>query len=239
MYFEKINRDLFDTYDVKEIGVLMYLILHQNKVDIVDCNVKDIVSDLKYGSQSKELFLKAIDGLIIKNIIVDCMLIKDRLICKLNIYDENNEKGFFKLEYKDIDKILNHENSDMCNILTMFFYFKSKIISTTDSEDIVKHGGKACALYGSQKSISSEVGISESTLKKVIKKLKTMELIFYENIGVISKNNTRIKANNVFAFDIHHLYYGLIESYDYYKKDKYKVYTTKKAIHKLVYGRDD
>ena len=81
--------------------------------------------------------------------------------------------------------------------------------------------------WDNQDSISDELKISRNTLDIYLKKLNELGLIYYGNIGKITKDGIVRNGNNVYATKGDELKYGLNQSKYYWENQGWKAISKK------------
>ena len=154
----------------------------------------------------KNLLRKLEDNKIITNINVDIgeVKTKDFISCNFDMPIEKQEEkhiSFFKINRSDYDKVISSEgSSDKCNLLNTYYYIMARI------------NRRLGFFYDTQEIMASDLGLSKTTLNKYIDELKTLGVIYYDNIGLVEGK----KANNIYSDNQEGLNKGLESSGSYY-----------------------
>lgn len=187
---------------------------------------KNILADL----QSK--------GIIETDIDLNKVNVKEGIYCILNMPIDkdinNNNIKFFNITRDKYLEIMDRYSGKLkkLTLLKVYYYINSRIerrksIITSDgkrlSNDIEVFGGKAECFYDKYENISKDLKISEDTWNLYIKELQNMELLFYNNIGKVKKDNKSHNANNVYCIDKSELSEALKQSKLYYLDEGYTI----------------
>lgn len=235
--YEK-NKPLCRYYDDKIVYILSYLSFNKTLMGESCFSINDMITKVgmipKTGKgKTIESFRNLLIQLNEDGIITLCSdnlsRAKDYNTCKLNnlIKQSNgNNVEFFTINVTNYRKIINHNEDGIDNVLLLkiFYYITSRIYKSKESDIF----SKARCFFDSYVNICDQLQITENTYQKYIVALKEMELIFYDNIGLIKKgNNFTAIANNVYALDKENLKFGLKESKEYHLDNDYKLISDK------------
>ncbi|MDO4535738.1 MAG: hypothetical protein Q4B63_08030 [Clostridium perfringens] len=223
----------FKLYGDKSIGILIYLDINTNRVGESVFTIEDIIYSFRLvprngAGKSVEVVRNVLIEFEKLNIISNCnneiRKIKrgDLVKCKLEIpikKEEGKNTEFFMIKHTNYVKIMSAD-TELSNLrlLNIYCYILSRIRRRKEEEHNPRYqmGGKAEYTHPTYEQITADLGISESTFNTYIKYLSELELVFYGNIGVISKNKVIRTAGNVYTVDITQLEYALKESLNYY-----------------------
>jgi len=179
--------------------------------------------------QSKKIIVCDVDFTKIKP--------KDSITCEFIMPIEKNENGkntrFFNITHENYLDIMDRYEGKLSKLtLLRFYYYINARISRRETQiidgkvicnDIVFNGGKANCFYDKYSVICDELKIAENTWTSYTQELKKLELIFYDNIGKVKKNDNKHIANNVYCVDVCELKEALNQSELYYISHGYTI----------------
>ncbi|NFH88815.1 hypothetical protein FDA33_01035 [Clostridium botulinum] len=189
----------------------------------------------KHKGKSLDQFKSIIKGLIDNNIItsvtidIDKVKSTEMIISKLHIpiqVDKDNKNtSFFTIDRKAFINIVTVENDlNKVTLLKIYYYIVSRIRKRREEAGSIEVcGGKSETFYDNYVKICDDLEISEDTFKKYLDCLKQMKLIFSDYIGLVTKNEIKNNANNVYCKEKKYLEYALKESRAWYIDNGYKV----------------
>lgn len=225
---------LVDKLGDKVIYILPYLDLMTNRLNICNFSIQDMIVNANYkmktGKNSinnqfktvlQELQLREI---ILTNTDFNTIKPKELISCTLNIpfkKKDDDDTEFFTITHDSFIKIINDDtNLDKITLLKIYFYINARLSRREESMDD-KHymGGKSNSFYGTYSTICKDLKITDTVLTKYLKRLQELELVFYDNIGLLQDllDGTIYTANNVYVVDKKELEQALKESKLYYK----------------------
>lgn len=224
----------------KIIAVLSYINSKENRRGYSEFTLEELITYCglkprkgKKGSneQFKELLLELVkyDIIIDINDTVVNSSPKSIIMAKFNIEVEDK---FFKIDSRNVDKIMSVGNCDNITVLNLYSYILARLDRRDRDLPLEENGlyigGHAEAFYQDEEKIASDLNISVTTLEKAIKILKELKLIYVDNIGLVKKKDKIHMANNVYVVKESELEQALEESKYYYKKEGY-IITDKKS----------
>lgn len=226
---------LLNTIGDKVIYILPYLNLMTNRLNICNFSLEDIITNAGYKvdthkNKSVEQFKTVLQELQLREIIdtnTDFNNIKQKelISCTLNIpfkKKKDDDTEFFTIIHDNFLKILSDDTKlDKITLLKIYFYINARLSRREESMDD-KHycGGKSNSFYGTYDTICKDLKITDTVLTKYLKRLQELELVFYDNIGLLQDIATEsiYTANNVYVLDKKELEQALKESKLYYKE---------------------
>lgn len=234
-----LDGDFSKDYDCKTPYVIAYLMCCCNKIGKCYFSLEDLI--IKSGCKPKtgnnktnERFRKIISGLVkegILNLDVDISTVNINYLvrCDLNIPYELNKNSqrvnWFSLSVNNYLKILESENElNKFTLTNIYFYILARIYRRNDSINNIRiTGGTAEVFWSSQNSIGKDLNLAKVTLNAYLAYLKSLNLIYYGNIGKIEKDNSIIEANNVYATNKEELKDGLKQSKYYWENQGWEL----------------
>lgn len=209
--FVKIDKEFYNTLSSKEILILLYLYNKSLTLEYFNFTLKDLIVYYGYKPNSRknqinQLFIKAINDLIDKNIIfLTSSPIKN--INQLNtggfIKDKKGNTYFDTLEqfvicYNSEINILSKavtKNITICsleNLVKLYLYLKK----------FLHMNNPLLYCYPSLNTISKDLHMSKPTILKALIDLETLGLVYKKNIGnYIDKHGKTFVCNNVYCFE--------------------------------------
>lgn len=227
---------LIDTIGDKVLYILPYLDLMTNRLNMCNFSLEDMIINadykLKTGKDSiNNQFKTTLQELQLREIIYtntdfNNVKPKELISCMLNIpfkKKDDDDTEFFTITHDNFLKILSDDSKlDKITLIKIYFYINARL-SRREGEDIdFKHyvGGKSNSFYGTYDTICKDLKITDTVLTKYLKRLQELELVFYDNIGLLQDiaTETIYTANNVYVVDKKELEQALKESKLYYKE---------------------
>lgn len=212
--FQPPNKDtksLYQEYkDHKILLVMDYLHVNTNRFGISIFTFEDMITfyglKLKTGKgKMNQQFKDMIEFLQFKGIISDCNVdIKEAKLsqfirCKYNGIEKNKEGKnvkFTTVRYEAIDWIISYQDDLIDNVKLLFYYcyLCSRIYTPLKNDNnIRKSGGRANPCFPSYETITSDIGISDKTIKQYNDILVNLNLIRIGNLGLAYYSNDKNK----------------------------------------------
>lgn len=178
-------------------------------------------------------------GIIETKIDFNIIKVKDNITCILNMPVLKTVKApirninFFNVTHSNYLEIMDRYTGKLnkLTLLKIYYYINARIsrrnIVVIDnkvmSNDIQCSGGKAETFYDSYEAIAKELGIAEDTWCTYIKGLNILQLLFYDNIGIVKKGEVSYTANNVYCINQNEIKEALNQSELYYISNGYSM----------------
>lgn len=246
MEFLKIPSNLImdKKYKSNLLSIIIYLSCCENKLNVCRFSFSEFIeyalwSKPKYGknsivSEAKEFINYISDDEYfevvgkLRNITLTTN-ITGKLNLKYELDSNGNPIKWFKLYIEDYKKILDLKGKlDKKKLLNLYCYILSRIIRRNDNiNNINITGGNAEVFWCSQEEICNNLNITRQTLNTYLKKLNELNLVCYDNIGKLVKDNTIITPHNVYATNEQELKEGLKQSKYYWENQGWKVINKK------------
>lgn len=240
---EKDEISLVKAIGSKTTMVLSSLVFRCNPLGICGFTLEDLIIELGYTPKTgKGKINEQIKGILIElekigyieNIGFPICDIKGNTFVKFKINNNIplNEKGeevnFFKLYYKDFEKMININHDCKKDVLlNSYCYISSRIKHRAKDDRTESYGmrteGKAEYTYFTYEEAMEDLTVVEATFKENIDILAELKLIAFDNVGLIKKNDKIRVANNVYVVDIEELDYAINDSKFYYEENGYEV----------------
>lgn len=231
--YKDSTETFYKIYGEEVIGLLLYLDINTNRLGECLFTIEDFLNCFNItprsgAGKSIERVRNILDQLEKINIILDLNMSVDKvrrndlLKCKLSVpFNRDGEKNteFFVVNHDVYEKIISSDTElNKLRLINIYCYIVSRIRRRKENEKDPKYqmGGKAEYCHPSYEQITKDLGISESTFNTYLTQLNEWDLIFYDNIGVLSKNKIKKSANNVYTIHPLELEYALRESKNYY-----------------------
>lgn len=234
-----LDKSYINRYGDKFLYSISELILYEDKRNILRFSIRCLIEGLnmkpktgkgKINEQFKTIIDKLIDDFILLSSNDKKSIDIDRVIKgSLNIPYETNEKqehiNWFGVELEDYIKIINSDNKlNKCKMLNIYYYILARIIKRNEEiHNINITGGYAEVFFDSQDLISKQLDISRDTLRKYIKELTKIGLIYSGNIGKITNGEYVRESNMVYAINESELKEGLKQSKYYWEDLGWKI----------------
>lgn len=216
-------------YDKNLIAILKYIDLSKNRLGYSIFTLEDLI--LLCGLKPKngvgkvnERFKNLLIALTKDNILIDVddsiknCKINSCIKCQLNMGDIDRE--FFLLYDYEFEIIFNGDFENKTTLLNTYCYIKSRIYKRSLKEEKEKEyceGWKPEVCYPRYEDITNDLKIGDKQLKECLDYLREQELLFSDNIGIVTTlNGSKQRANNVYALNREELKQGLSVSYLYY-----------------------
>lgn len=227
---------LIDTIGDKVLYILPYLDLSLNRLNMCNFSLEDIIVNagykLKTGKDSiNNQFKTTLQELQLREIIYtntdfNNVKPKELISCMLNIpfkKKDDDDTEFFTITHDNFLKILSDDSKlDKITLLKIYFYINARLSRRVEEDIDFKHyvGGKSNSFYGTYDTICKDLKITDTVLTKYLKRLQELELVFFDNIGLLQDllEGTIYTANNVYVIDKKELEQALKESKLYYKE---------------------
>lgn len=163
------------------------------------------------------------------NIDIDSIKPKQFIKCKFKPTfkkdEDDNDTEFFKLFYDKYIKIMNNNSGlDKAITLKVFSYITARMKRNTkeqkeNREVHIFQDTEIECFYDKYEVICYDLNINDVTFNNNINLLQDLELIFFDNIGLVKyKDFSSYPASNVYAETKDYLKFGLNNSIEYYKK---------------------
>lgn len=228
----------------KTILVLSNLMFRCNPLGVCYFTLEDLVTDLGYkpktgkgkiNEQIKDILvqLEAMDFIKEASIPIPDIKFGTFVKCKINNNIPKDEEGgdveFFKIYYRNYIKLINLDiKSDKDILLNSYCYINSRIKHRGKDDRSIgtyswRNEGKAEYTYFTYDEAVKDLGVTEATFKENIDILAQNELIAYDNIGLVKKDDKTRMANNVYVIDLEELKPALNDSKFYYKEHDYEI----------------
>ncbi|AEB77613.1 hypothetical protein ADU80_05045 [Clostridium botulinum] len=231
---ENKENTFLEMYGDKIVHIFMYLACSTNRFNKTLFTIKDIIisCDLtpksgknKINDQFKNILINLkSNGIIETDVDFNSIKINECINCKFNmpiLKDKfQNNTMFFTISVDDYLSILGNNISkiDKLILLKVYAYINARINRGED---------KPQCFYDSYSAICNDLKIHENTFKNCIKQLNDIGLVYFDNIGLIEKNNKVHTANNVYCLNEIELDKSLDQSKDYYCNKGYKIVNAK------------
>jgi len=237
---------LLREYGDKILHILSYLDCCTSRVGNISFSIEDIIITCGLVPKSGKGNVNEQFRIIIVNLVDKCILqikndknidtckIGELIRCDYNPFTITEDlKGWFPVYHDNYLKIINDDdNTDINKLvaLKIYYYILARLNRrdthyTTEGEkltsNIVITGGKAEVFWDGYNSICEDLNITDNTLNKYLKYLKSLNLIYYDNVGMVQKDDVKKQANNVYAIDETELEYGLKQSELWYEDKGY------------------
>lgn len=230
-----LDKSYINRYGDKLLYTISELTLYEDKRGLVRFSIRCLIEGLNMKPKTgkgkiNEQFKKIVDTLIedfillsdnnINKIDID-KIIKGNLNIPYEVNEDNEHINWFRVEEGDYLKIINSDNKlNKCKLLNIYYYILARIIKRNkEVKDINITGGYAEVFFDSQDLISKQLDISKDTLRKYIKELTKLKLIYSGNIGKITNGEIVKEANMVYSTNEDELREGLKQS-KYFWEDK-------------------
>ena len=133
----------------------------------------------------------------------------------------NLKRSYFKIDRDKIIVLLNLETElDKIKLLNLYYYINARLNRRENNNDlqpdIIRDGGRYEGFSDTLETISKDLNISKPTLVDYLKTLQENELIYFGNIGKISKDGKVKTANNIYCINQSELKEGLKQQKLYY-----------------------
>lgn len=204
--------------DSKVILILDYLYMNTTLRGISIFCLEDMIVELGFKpnnnkGRTNDKFKNILSKLIDFGII--CELEKDIYpkkinYCKLKLNnnpssDESDISGYFTLSDSEKIKILSLKDRDNVEILKLYCYLKSKSYKRLENKHVQRTSGRYEGCYPSYGVIENDLEISQNTITNYLKELKNLDLIRYDNNGLIhykdDKSDIRESNNHYVLYD--------------------------------------
>lgn len=227
---------LMDTIGDKVLYILPYLDLMTNRLNMCNFSLENMIINAGYKvdthkNKSVEQFKTTLQELQLREIIYtntdfNNVKPKELISCMLNIpFKKKNDDDteFFTITHDNFLKILRDNSKlDKITLIKIYFYINARLSRRVEEDIDFKHyvGGKSNSFYGTYYTICKDLKITDTVLTKYLKRLQELELVFFDNIGLLQDllEGTIYTANNVYVIDKKELEQALKESKLYYKE---------------------
>lgn len=207
----KDTKSLYQEFQNHKLLLVMdYLHVYTNRFGISAFTLEDMITyyrlKLKTGKgKMNEQFKEVIEFLQFKGIISDCNVdIKEAKLsqfirCKYNGIEKNKEGKnikFTTVRYEAMDWIVSYVDDSIDNVKLLFYYcyLCSRIHTPKGNDtDIRKTGGRANPCFPSYDTITSDIGITDKTIKQYNDILVNLNLIRIGNLGLAYYSNDKNK----------------------------------------------
>lgn len=193
LFYSVEGDSLFKEFnDYKLLFILDYLHINTNRLGVSLFSIEDIITYYKFKPDNhkgkiNEQIHNCIKFLIDKNIIevdsnLDKIKPKELIRCKYN-YDTSS---FRKIDYKAIESIISIEDKkiDRAKLLFYYSYLCARMYKRKEGIELRANGGKAESCYPSYETITKDIGLSDTVIKKYNDILVDMNLIRIGNPGL-------------------------------------------------------
>lgn len=227
---------LMDTIGDKVLYILPYIDLMTNRLNMCNFSLEDIIVNAGYKvdthkNKSVEQFKTTLQELQLREIIYtntdfNNVKPKELISCMLDIpfkKKDDVDTEFFSITHDNFLKILSDDSKlDKITLIKIYFYINARLSRRVEEDIDFKHyvGGKSNSFYGTYDTICKDLKITDTVLTKYLKRLQELELVFFDNIGLLQDllEGTIYTANNVYVIDKKELEQALKESKLYYKE---------------------
>lgn len=212
-YLEEIKDD-------KIINILCYLYTNTTRKgesififeDMIEkCGYKLNANKGKINDIFKNVLIKLKEiGILVTDFDLKTLKKNNYTYCNINMFEKDekgNDTNFIQLyDYeKDLIEKYKDDNVDNLILLKLYCYFKTRMYKRKGDKDIQITGGKAEVCYPSYNLIAKDLAIGQSTIKKYIDILVSINLIRYDNVGLYypygNTINKRESANTYVLYD--------------------------------------
>lgn len=234
--YEEDEYTLMNTIGDKVLYILPFLDLMTNRLNMCNFSLEDMIINAGYKLNTSKnginnQFKTTLQELQLREIIYtntdfNNVKPKELISCMLNIpfkKKDDDDTEFFTITHDNFLKIISDDSKlDKITLIKIYFYINARL-SRREGEDIdFKHyvGGKSNSFYGTYDTICKDLKITDTVLTKYLKRLQELELVFFDNIGLLQDilEGTIYTANNVYVVDKKELEQALKESKLYYKE---------------------
>lgn len=171
---------------------------------------KDILVDLQW------------ERIIVTDTDISSASITSFICCKFTMPIMKASKGkntqFFPVAYSSYSAIMGYKG-DLSKILLLktFFYINARL-SRREYQPYEEYvGGRANTFYDSYSAICKDLTMAEETWNLYINELKSLDLIYFDNVGLVRRAGNSQTANNVYCIDKAELVMALTQSEFFYK----------------------
>lgn len=202
LFYSKEGDSLFNEFnDYKLLFILDYLHINTNRLGISFFSIEDIITTYGFKPDShkgkiNEQIHNCIRFLISKDIIevdsnIDKIKPKELIRCKYN-YDTSS---FRKIDYNAVRAIVSIEDKkiDRAKLLFYYSYLCARMYKRKEGAELRSNGGVAESCYPSYETITKDIGLSDTVIKKYNDILVDMNLIRIGNAGLYYYANDKNK----------------------------------------------
>lgn len=199
-------------YDFKVLEILSYLYIKTDRKGIANFTLENLITANGYKPERKkgktnDQFKVILEKLKELGIIVselDFLTIKPTqfIECTLNLFEtdgigkEKRDIKFVCVDDIEKEKIYNtSEKVDKLKLFTYYCYLKCRMFKRKNIHDIQVQGGKAEICYPSYATITQDLCITDTIIKKYNDILVDLELIKIDNAGLYYHKNDKTKKN--------------------------------------------
>ena len=208
------------------LGIYCFLVRHRDLDGESRTSLEELVYKLGYTPDSKkgrinDKVSKAYEWLIdnnyIKHLFGEYKKANGLIVCEV----KNISKGYFELNFGTMNKLTN------INDLLVYCAIKARISKKQVGLEFVD------LCFPSFKTIEEDLGLSNKTITESLERLREMNLVYYGNVGSISKNGEGKKiANNVYVLRECDLETALRYSANWHKENGYEILDKKSTNYK-------
>jgi hypothetical protein len=195
---------------------------------IIDCGLTPKTGVGKVNNNFREILVHLqSNGIIVTDTDIKTVGTSRYICSKFNMpiaKDRKNNTQFFPIDYNSYLKIMNYEGNLNKLLLLKVFYYINARISRRESSPVTEYcGGKASTFYDNYNSICDDLKIAVETWNSYIKELQSLDLVHFDNIGLVRKSGSSQTSNNVYCIDKAELHEALKQSKLYYKTNGFTV----------------
>lgn len=189
---------------------------------ITTCNMKVDSHKSKSVDQFRNILIGLEEKKFITNAKCDLKSIKPKelITCEYSIPQQvdkdSKDTQFFQVYREDYLKLLNCETK--LNKITLMYIYYYLLARMSNGK-----GDTTIYCFPKYEDITKDLNISETTFNTYANELQTLELIAYGNIGLITKNDEKKQANNVYCRHVSHLQNALDISKNYWMAEGFKI----------------
>lgn len=225
---EEKDNTLINKYGDKILYILCYLNVNTNRFNITLFSLEDMIISCglipRTGKDNiNNQFIKILDDLLSTGIITiifgDYRKLKDFVKCIFNMPLEDN--NWFPIMHEHYEKIMNSKLNRLI-LLKVYSYISARLRRSTKINGKIIEDVIECT-YVDYYTICEDLDITGVTLNKYLLHLKELGVLYYDNIGLVSKHNNTFQAANVYCFDEKMLLRGLLSSKAYYKDNGFTI----------------
>lgn len=208
------------------LGIYCFLVRHRDLDGESRTSLEELICKLGYKPNSKQgrindKVISAYEWLVennyIEHLFGEYKKVSSLIVCK--VY--NVSKSYFELDFTIMDKLTN------INDMLVYCAIKSRMSKKQVGLEFVD------LCFPSFKIIEEDLGLSNKTITESLKRLREMNLVYYGNVGSISKNGEGKKiANNVYVLKECDLETALRYSANWHKENGYEILDKKSTNYK-------
>lgn len=237
---ENTKSTLMHNYGDEIIHILTYLDTSTDRLGVIRFTIEDMIlscglTPTRGKGRINERFINILKKLIDEKVIeiirgdINKIKVAEMITCILHMPLREDGFEFFPLFHNHYKKIMNCQE-DRILLLKLYCYISARL-KRKANKDV---GEVAECVYTSYDTICKDLNISESTLIKYLNILKDYEIIYFDNIGTVRKENKTQEANNVYCLKKSEISKALRDSELYYLSEGYTLVGKKTSKEKKV-----